>query len=150
MKISIVGLGWLGEPLADYLLLKGYEVKGSTTTLNKTSIFDKKGIIAYPFFLNPAPEGEGWEGLFFADILVINIPPRSRTRTDGFHLRQIDALRQLVEKANIPQVIFISATSVYPDLNQEAYESDRLTLENTGNRLLCKPKTYYGQTNHMI
>ena len=28
--ISILGCGWLGLPLADYLIGKGYELKGST------------------------------------------------------------------------------------------------------------------------
>lgn len=138
MRISIVGLGWLGEPLADHLRLSGYEVKGSTTTPEKISILKEKGIIAYPFFLNPNPQGEGWEALFFTDILVINIPPNSRSQPGNFHLEQIRALRKLVEKAQVPQVIFISATSVYPDLNQEAFESDCLTVENSGNRVLLE------------
>lgn len=136
MRISIVGLGWLGEPLAKYLLLRGYEIQGSTTTSEKANLLKGKGIMAYPFFLNPGPEGEGWESLFFSDILIINIPPRSRVRTDDFHLHQIRALRQLLDKNSVAQVIFISATSVYPDLNQEALESDPLTAVDTGNRLL--------------
>jgi nucleoside-diphosphate-sugar epimerase len=138
MRISIVGLGWLGGPLADYLLLKGFEVKGSTTTADKIAKFQKKGISPYPFFLNPYPQGQGWEDLFLTDILIINIPPQTRTQVEGFHLRQIESLRSLVEKANIPQVIFISATSVYPDLNQEASESDRLTAEAQGNPTLLE------------
>jgi 3-hydroxyisobutyrate dehydrogenase-like beta-hydroxyacid dehydrogenase len=30
-KISILGMGWLGKPLATLLLSEGYSVKGSTT-----------------------------------------------------------------------------------------------------------------------
>jgi nucleoside-diphosphate-sugar epimerase len=138
MRVSIVGLGWLGEPLADYLLLNGFEVKGSTTTSEKASRLEKKGIKACPFFLNPDPEGDGWQSLFVTDILVINIPPQSRSVTGNFYWQQIESLRQLVNKAEIPQVVFVSATSVYPDLNQDASELDGLTLENTGNRTLLK------------
>ena len=138
MRISIVGLGWLGEPLADYLLLKGFGVKGSTTTADKISTFAEKGIKAYPFFLNPDPQDQGYEDLFLTDILVINIPPQSRTAVGGVYLQQIGYLRNFVEKAKIPQVIYISATSVYPDLNQEAVESDTLTVDNTGNPTLLQ------------
>lgn len=138
MRVSIVGLGWLGEPLADYLLLKGFEVKGSTTTAEKISTFAEKGIKAYPFFLNPEPQGQGYEDLFLTDILVINIPPQSRTAVGGFYLQQVGYLRKVAEKAKIPQIIFISATSVYPDLNQEAVESDGLAVDNTGNPTLLQ------------
>ena len=136
MKVSIVGLGWLGEPLADHLLLKGVEVKGSTTTAEKITTCLKKGIKAYPFFLNPEPQGQDYEDLFLTDILVINIPPQSRTAVGDLYLQQIGNLRKLAEQAEIPQVIFTSATSVYPDLNQDAVESDKLTIDNTGNSTL--------------
>ena len=136
MRISIVGLGWLGEPLAAYLIQKGFEVRGSTTTREKVSILKEKGITAYPFFLNPVPEGEEWGNLFLADILVVNIPPQSRSRPGSFHQQQIISLRKLVEEAEIPRVIFISATSVYPDQNQEALESDSLVQDGTGNGTL--------------
>lgn len=138
MRVSIVGLGWLGEPLGDYLLLNGFEVKGSTTTAEKAFRLGKKGIKAYPFFLNPDPQGPNHESLFLADVLVINVPPQTRTATGGFYLQQIGFLRELAEKARIPRIIFISATSVYPDLNQEAVESDRLTMGNTGNSSLLQ------------
>lgn len=50
MKVSIVGLGWLGEPLAAHLLRRGLKVKGSTTTPEKIGKLSEKGIMAYPFF----------------------------------------------------------------------------------------------------
>ena len=34
-KISILGCGWLGLPLAKSLLAKGYKIKGSTTSESK-------------------------------------------------------------------------------------------------------------------
>lgn len=138
MRVSIIGLGWLGEPLADHLLLKGFEVKGSTTTTEKISTFAEKGIDAYPFFLNPDPQGQGFEDLFLTDILVINIPPQRRTAMGDFYLQQIAYLRKIAEKSEIPQIIFISATSVYPDLNQKAFESDKLTVDAGGNSTLLQ------------
>src|SRR5690606_20752950 len=111
MRISIVGLGWLGEPLAKYLLLRGYEVQGSTTTSEKANLLKEKGITAYPFFLNPGPEGEGWESLFFSDILIINIPPRSGGRTEDFHLHKIRPQGSRLVKNRVARGIFIAVTS---------------------------------------
>ena len=40
-KISIVGLGWLGLPLAVQLQKRGYAINGSTTTLDKLEVLAK-------------------------------------------------------------------------------------------------------------
>lgn len=133
MKVSIVGLGWLGEPLAAHLLRRGLKVKGSTTTPEKIGKLSEKGIMAYPFFLGPEPAGDGWEPLFETDVMVINIPPHFRSHPSSYHIQQIKALRLLIDQAKVPKVIFVSATSVYPDLNQEAQESDWLDFESAGN-----------------
>ena len=47
MKISILGCGWLGFPLAKSLVEKGFSVKGSTTSENKLSILSTAGILFY-------------------------------------------------------------------------------------------------------
>ena len=38
-KIALIGCGWLGLPLAKSLLKKGYQVAGSTTSVEKLSQF---------------------------------------------------------------------------------------------------------------
>ena len=43
-KISILGCGWLGLPLAKSLLSKSYEVKGSTTSESKIDLLKNAGI----------------------------------------------------------------------------------------------------------
>ena len=43
-KISILGCGWLGFPLAKALLSKGLSVKGSTTSSEKLATLEKAGI----------------------------------------------------------------------------------------------------------
>ena len=76
-KISIIGLGWLGLPLAKNLQEKGYEVIGSTTTGEKVKKLEAEGITSVQFSLEPYPKGLGFQKLFEAEILVITIPPRS-------------------------------------------------------------------------
>lgn len=48
--ISIIGLGWLGKPLAEKLQQKGFTVKGSTTDSTKLETLQKKA--SMPVYLN--------------------------------------------------------------------------------------------------
>jgi nucleoside-diphosphate-sugar epimerase len=137
--ISVIGLGWIGAPLAH--LLKGtFEVKGSTTTEEKRSKLLSEGIDAIRFSLNPHPEGQGFNGLFQSDIVVINIPPRTRSGDGLFHLEQIKYLKSLLDNAGVKKVIFVSSTGVYPNENQEGeYEEDfPITLANTNHDTIFK------------
>lgn len=135
-RVSIIGLGWLGKPLAEYLLKKGMEVKGSTTSLEKAEKLKTEGIAAFQFKLDPYPKGLAYHALFDTDILFINIPPRSRSMPETFHPEQIKFLKELVMQAGVKKVIYVSSTSVYPDLCQVAKEADFLDDENTGNKAL--------------
>jgi nucleoside-diphosphate-sugar epimerase len=56
MKISILGCGWLGFPLAKNLIEKGHSVKGSTTSESKISLLSESSI--EPFLLKFSPEIE--------------------------------------------------------------------------------------------
>ena len=49
-KISLLGCGWLGLPLAKSLLEKGFLVNGSTTSEDKISILKREGI--RPFLIS--------------------------------------------------------------------------------------------------
>jgi nucleoside-diphosphate-sugar epimerase len=139
-KISIVGLGWIGLPLANHLLSKGYEVIGSTTSAAKQAKIQEEGINAIQFELAPFPCGKGFTSLFKADVLVVMIPPRSRSQEAEFYLEQLKFLRSLIHQSPIQQVIFVSSTGIYPDLGSEtAYNEDfELSLENAGNPTLLK------------
>ena len=54
MKISILGCGWLGLPLAESLIKDGHEVKGSTRDPEKLGQIREQGI--NPFLLELSPE----------------------------------------------------------------------------------------------
>lgn len=131
-KISIIGLGWLGLPLARYLKSLGYSIKGSCTTEEKAALLKAEGLDTYAFKLDPHPIGRGFHSLFDTDILVVNIPPKSRTMPESFHPEQIKFLKALAQQHGVKKVIFVSSTSVYPDLWQEARESDFLDQNTVG------------------
>ena len=149
--ISIIGLGWIGEPLAFYLQEKGMNVIGSTTSVEKQEKLTQKGIQAVRFSLNPHPEGVGFNALFHAEIIVVNIPPRSRSGNGAFHLEQIKYLRSLIDNSAIRKVIFVSSTGVYPEVTSAGkYGEDfQISVENAGNntifraeQLMAKDRNY--------
>jgi nucleoside-diphosphate-sugar epimerase len=130
--VSIVGLGWLGRPLAQHLLKKGLLVKGSTTSKEKSISLREEGINTAVLHLSPHPEGEGFGNLFVADVLFVNIPPKSRTNSDAFYLEQNKFLKEMAKQADIQKVIFASSTSVYLDADFQYSEDYPLTNVNSG------------------
>ena len=146
-RISIIGFGWLGEPLAKSLNEKGYQVKGSTTSEEKLNRLNNKGWETFQLKFDPHPLGKGFQKLFETDILFINIPPARRSQPDSFHPEQIKYVKALALEYKIPKIIYTSATSVYPDNNGLAKESDIITKENNpalynAEQILWKDKTY--------
>ena len=139
-NISIIGLGWIGEPLGVLLQEEGFQVLGSTTSAEKQSKLEQKGLSAIRFSLNPHPEGIGFNSLFQSEILVVNIPPRTRSGNGLFHLEQLKYLKSLIDNSPIQKVIFVSSTGIYPEVDSpEKYrENFPITLENTGNDILFR------------
>ncbi|MCS5491498.1 NAD(P)-binding domain-containing protein [Algoriphagus limi] len=143
-KISIIGLGWIGLPLAKKLIEKGYSVLGSTTSSEKAEKLQKEGVLAVHFSLNPYPTGTAFQKLFQADILVLNIPPKSRTDGGENYLEQLKFLKDLISNSSIQKVLYVSSTGVYPNQNRaEEYQEDEiLTAESAGNVALWKAEQY--------
>jgi nucleoside-diphosphate-sugar epimerase len=138
--ISIIGLGWIGEPLGLHLREQDFQVLGSTTSEEKRKRLTSKGLEVVRFCLDPHPEGLGFHALFQSEILVVNIPPRSRSGNGEFHLEQIKYLRGLLDNSSVEKVIFVSSTGIYPEvISTEKYAEDfPLSWENTGNETLFR------------
>ena len=96
MKISILGLGWFGLPLALELKSLGHSVEGSSTSPDKIEKLNQQGIHAFTLKHPEAPEK------IDADILVLNIPPFDE-ELEWFKSWEISPKTW---------VIFISSTSV--------------------------------------
>jgi nucleoside-diphosphate-sugar epimerase len=120
MKVSILGCGWLGFPLAKKLIEIGFEVKGSTTSENKIDILKSNNI--HPFLLELSEtkiSGSVTEFLYNSEILIIDIPPGLRKITEATSektfVNKIKNLNPFIENSTVKKVIFISSTSVYAD-----------------------------------
>ncbi|TDE12443.1 NAD-dependent dehydratase [Dyadobacter psychrotolerans] len=134
-RVSILGCGWLGLQLAKRLqeLDITSEIKGSTTSAAKLETFQKEGIQGVEFSLNPEfSAGEEIITSFFdSDFLVISIPPRLGKHEPGFHPEQIAAVVKAVQKSPVQEIIFISSTGIYPDLNRVVTEQDVTTPDES-------------------
>ena len=119
-KISILGCGWLGLPLAKSLLSKGYEVKGSTTSESKLEVLKNAGILPFQIQLEENQIiGNMEDFLQKIDVLVIDIPPGLRkevsTSNEMTFVNKIKTLIPYIEKSGIQKVVFVSSTSVFGD-----------------------------------
>lgn len=116
-KISILGCGWLGLPLAKSLLAKGFSVKGSTTSQVKIQILEGHGI--QPFLIElSATEIKGEINTFLenSEILIIDIPPKTKGDANAGFVSKIQNLIPFIINFSIEKVLFVSSTSVYADI----------------------------------
>ncbi|MEO9475467.1 MAG: NAD(P)H-binding protein [Cyclobacteriaceae bacterium] len=118
--MSILGCGWLGMPLGTRLVKSGFKVKGSTTRKQKLDEISGQGITPFLVDLN----AQGLDSSFFdSDILILTIPPGNANDPNQY----FDQLKKVLESANktgVQHILFISSTSVYPNLNREVSEND--------------------------
>jgi len=123
-KISILGCGWLGFPLAKKLIENGNSVKGSTTSENKLTILENAGINSFLVTIEADEVSENIDTfLAESEILIIDIPPKLRgnqdfsTTLEMTFVRKIQNLIPFIEKSTVKKVLFVSSTSVYGDDN---------------------------------
>ncbi len=119
-----MGCGWLGLPLAEYLLGKGHKVKGSTRTRSELEVIGSRGIEPFYLVLDPGLRGDGADNFFDCDVLVVNFPPERRDDIAEYHPAQIRSLTARLESSPVKNVIFVSSTSVYPEDGREVSEDD--------------------------
>ncbi|EIE55246.1 NAD dependent epimerase/dehydratase family protein [Escherichia coli AI27] len=153
-KVAIVGLGWLGMPLAMSLSARGWQVTGSKTTQDGVEAARMSGIDSYLLRMEPelVCDSDELDALMDVDALVITLPARRSGPGDEFYLqavqelvdsalahripRIIQAVQELVDSAlahRIPRIIFTSSTSVYGDAQGTVKETTpRNPVTNSG------------------
>lgn len=140
-KISILGCGWLGLPLAEHLVKSGYKVNGSMRTREDLYKLEEKGVSPYLLVLDPEIRGESLDAFFDSQILVINFPPERRDDIGSYHEIQALSLIDRIKASSIEKVVFVSSTSVYPDLNREVAEDETSMPTKPSGKALLKFET---------
>lgn len=119
--VSIMGCGWFGLSLATALIDKGLTVKGSSTSADKLPILAAANI--EPYLVNFLAGDETYDPLFFeCDILWICIPPKIQGGNGQEYLYKIQRIINAVKIHQIKQIMFISSTGVYGDVNATVNE----------------------------
>ncbi len=114
--VSIIGLGWLGWPLAQELSKLAWQVKGSTTTLEKKSTLSNQGIEVYHrSFSKDGRWNKSLSPLLTSEVLVLTIPPgRRNPQVEQWYPSLVrSVLDMIAAESNTKQSIFTSSTSVY-------------------------------------
>lgn len=112
-KICIIGLGWLGQPLADLFIAKNWQVCGTTRTLEKQKALAARQLSSVRFNLYDTHSNTIPARYFKGAALILNIPPgRSGFVAERFEVQ----MKGLIEHAfsqGLSQLIFVSTTAVY-------------------------------------
>jgi len=133
-RISILGCGWLGLPLAVDLKSKGIHIKGSTTTKEKLPLLTAHGITPYLLDLSIENAEIYNSFLLHSEVIIINIPPG---RTDDVIKSYRERINSILPYISVKQkVIFISSTSVYQNTNSEVLETQEPTPEKTSGKAI--------------
>lgn len=140
-----MGCGWLGLPLSKHLIVEGYAVKGSTTQFSKLNELENEGIEGFYIELK---EGEIFgeiDEFLSSDILVINIPPRLKSKTKSDYLISLKSFLPFLKRSTIQNVLFISSTAIYPDTPsfQNVNEETRLVKSEKGEILKKAEGLFY-------
>lgn len=126
--LGLIGCGWLGKPLSQRLLSKGYE-QLVTTGSDQSIDFHQGGVSYKQFDLTKDPF---WEELKKAQVLIYTIPPLPflavKTFFDHFPSEQ--------------KIIFTSSTSVYGKQLGVSDEKTPLSKENSQSPLLLETEEY--------
>jgi nucleoside-diphosphate-sugar epimerase len=122
--VSILGCGWLGKPLGTLLANAGYSVMGSTTRSEKVAALEEAGIRAFVFKVDQLLSDETAHPLFHTDVLVISLPHGARAGKGEEYVGQIQRVVQAARRGHVSNIILISTTSVYPNVNRVVIEED--------------------------
>lgn len=146
-KVAIIGLGWLGMPLAIALAAKGYHVVGSKTTPDGVGAARMSGIECYQLELTSTLicEVEDLDILLDVDALVITLPARRTAGGSEFYFKAVQLLVDSALAQNVARIIFMSSTSVYGTGEGTVKENSPLLPETPSGRVLKELESWFHQ-----
>lgn len=123
--VAIIGMGWLGQPLAIHLDDLSYTIKGSVMTLEKATQLQQRGLDAYRVVVSD----NGVQGrinvlLKDASYAILMIPPGLRRNTGANYFQKMEHLFKELKRFKVPKVILVSSIAVYDQSQGRVTESD--------------------------
>lgn len=147
-KISVLGCGWLGLPLAKTLVDEGFDIKGSTTSEEKIPILSNLGIQPFRIAISENEISGTIAEFLQSEILIIDIPPKLRGPESENFTSKIRKLISEIEISTIKKVLFISSTSVYADDNSVITEQKSPNPDHESGRQLFESETLLQQNKN--
>ena len=137
-SVAIIGLGWLGLPLARYLKTLGWRVKGSKQSPEDAQKLHQLGIETYPFSLSDEMTSlsDNIRPLFNVDALILTLPP-SRFSSQQY-CEYLAFLANQAKKQGVQHVLFTSSTSVFPDISGQFDEGSQPSSETEMGKTLIQ------------
>lgn len=154
--VSILGCGWLGEPLAYAMVQSGYSVRGSSRRHERLKRLEQGGVQTY--FLSLPQLSAASRDFFQCDTLLFMLPP-----SENSYMACLQLICDSLPQAS--QLIFISSTSVYPDINAQVdeyfpvhisqhksilVEAERYLTENRSHWLILRPGGLMGGERYLL
>lgn len=128
--ISIIGAGWLGQPLALRLKQLGHQVYASKTQQDGAYKLVENGLCGFVCLLPESNSSSDYKQLVRnlqtqqCDILIGSFPPGFRSGNGEEYAQRWKYLTQAAKEANVQKIIMISSTTVYPATHTTVTEED--------------------------
>jgi nucleoside-diphosphate-sugar epimerase len=114
MNTTIIGLGWLGVPLAKFLKSQAYNVCGTSRTASKVDALNQAGYECLHFDLFAAPIAQQLPSKFFENSnIVINIAPGRHSIKPDEYIASMKGLINYAFEHKALHLTFVSTSSVF-------------------------------------
>ncbi|KJY83162.1 nucleoside-diphosphate sugar epimerase [Vibrio galatheae] len=134
--ISIIGGGWLGKPLGQYLSSIGHKVYVSKTTSEGVEALTQSGVDGFRCDLNQgATELSQHLTATASEIVIGCFPPGFRKGAGDQYLHHWKALIEAAKESKAKRVVMVSSTTVYPSLATDMVEEDATLAQAEQNPL---------------
>jgi nucleoside-diphosphate-sugar epimerase len=122
-RISILGAGWLGKPLAQALKTAGATLKLATRSTERLAQLSAMNDQNVQIDLDSLNNHDEIMQFLDADLLIINITYKN--------LQNYHRFVEIIEQSDIKKVVFVSSTSVYKNTQSVVTESSEFEDENS-------------------
>ena len=126
MRIAIVGCGWLGQPLAKQLKQSGHSIVATCRSAQKREALEQLGYSSHVYQLGDLLSSDALKAVFQCSLLILNLPPGGRQIQPDYYIEHMCQLLSAARQQGVLQVIFISTTAVYGDIEGKVVEKTPL------------------------
>jgi nucleoside-diphosphate-sugar epimerase len=120
-RLSIIGLGWLGNQIGEYFMNRNYQIVGTVTSLEKATRLKNKGFEVSVLELEKLESIDSTSfDPFLSNVIFITIPPSAN---ENYADKIIELIVKIQSANRMAKFIFTSSTSVYGNMAREIDES---------------------------